>query len=120
MGTSALFANCISAGCSSLQPPHQEAQTFSNQTLPVISFGENIFCGSCSCGSEKSGVGLPIRGDGTSRGLSFSPRPKNPTRTTKTASGSRNRFIGPPAQPVAVSPAQPPLRAATQDGSGDH
>lgn len=52
----------MSTGCSSLQPPHQDAQKLSSQTLPLRSFDEITFSGSWSCCSENSGAAFPTKG----------------------------------------------------------
>ncbi len=54
-----------------------------------MSAGENFASGCASCVSENIGAGLSMNGDGTSRGLSHSPRSRNTATTRKTASGSR-------------------------------
>jgi hypothetical protein len=89
----ARFARSTSIGCSWRQETHHEAQTLSSQTLPCRSFGENVASGWCSCGSVKAGAGLPISGEGTSRGLRLRPMARNTTSTMKMPSGSRKRFM---------------------------
>jgi hypothetical protein len=62
---------------------HHEAQTLRIHTLPSISFCEKVFSGCASSGNSKAGAGLPISGEGTSRGLSVSPTASRPTRAAK-------------------------------------
>src|SRR5688572_16925093 len=81
------------SGCSSRHGAHHEAQTLSTHTLPFASPGENILSGCCRCGSLNSGAGLPMSGEGTSRGLSESPTPSITTSARKMPKGMRYRVI---------------------------
>ena len=79
-------------GCSSRHAAHQEAQVFSSQTWPNMSFTENCRSGACRCGAINMGAGLPIKGDGISRGSLVRPIAKNTASTTKSASGMNAFF----------------------------
>src|SRR5688500_5220728 len=81
------------SGCSSRHGARHEAQTLSTHTLPFASPGENILSGCCRCGSLNSGAGLPMSGEGTSRGLSESPTPSITTSAMKMPRGMRYRVI---------------------------
>src|SRR4249920_1602748 len=120
MGTAPDCERWMSTGCSSLQPPHHDAQKLSSQTLPLRSFDEITFPGSWSCGSEKSGAGFPTNGEGNSRGLSVSPTARKPTTTTKSPNGMRNRFMRLSGGPSVSPQAQQPLCGATRADSVDH
>src|SRR5258706_7960525 len=78
------LASCEITGCSTRQGGHQEAQTFMIQTFPAISFCENVLPGVASSGSSKAGAGLPISGEGTSRGSSLRPAARSATSKAKT------------------------------------
>ena len=69
--------------------PDVEQPDLAQQVLAA----QRAVSGASSRGSLKAGAGLPISGEGTSRGLSFRPTARKPTSTTKTASGSRKRFM---------------------------
>ena len=73
----------VTTGCSTRHGGHHEAQTLRIHTWPSMSRSEKRLSGVISSGSSKAGAGLPISGEGTSRGLSRSP-------TASTASKAMN------------------------------
>ena len=86
----------------STQETHQGAQTLSSQTWPFMSAGLKSCAALPTTGRLNVGAALPMKGDGTSRGLRNSPLAKKPTNTTKKTSGS-HRFIA--QAPCAICPA---------------
>src|SRR6266702_1532627 len=58
-----------------------------------MSFSVKVFAAWCSCGNSKCGAGLPMSGEGTSRGLSVSPTASSAISAAKTARGSTKRFM---------------------------
>src|SRR6266705_5247994 len=58
-----------------------------------MSFSVKVFAVSCSCGSSKCGAGLPMRGEGTARGLSVRPTASKTISAAKMARGRTKRFI---------------------------
>src|SRR5208283_1076614 len=88
-------ASCTSSGCSTRQDTHHDAHTLSNHTLPLRSAGPSVSPGACSLDSRNAGAGLPISGEGTSRGSRLKPTQRKVTRTTKMPKGmvQRNAFI---------------------------
>src|SRR5258706_14731521 len=58
-----------------------------------MSFSVNVFAVSCSCGNSKCGAGLPMSGEGTSRGLSVRPTASKATSAAKIPRGRAKRFM---------------------------
>src|SRR5215472_1724489 len=95
MGTTFDAASRISRGCSSRHDTHHDAHTLSSHTFPLRSEFVSVCEGCCSCVSANDGAGLPMSGEGTSRGSRHSPTYKNATRMMKIANGidQRTAFI---------------------------
>ena len=78
------------ASCSCRQAKHQLANTFSSVISPLRSWCVNLPA-SFSSGSSNSGAGLPISGDGTSRGFNPSPYHSSATSSANMISGMNRR-----------------------------
>ena len=87
---SEVFAKFTRIGCSTKQGPHQEANTLRSHTFPSMSEFESRASNSLSIGKVNSGAAFPIKGDGTSFGLSDKPFQRNTVIPKKRNKGIKN------------------------------
>src|SRR3546814_897929 len=84
----------MKSGCSSRQAVHQEAKTLTSPTSPWRSVLDNPSVRPWTGGRAKSGTGLPISAEGSSRGSRVSPQASAMASATKAATGTRNSSRG--------------------------
>src|SRR3546814_6284745 len=80
----------MKSGCSSRQAVHQEAKTLTSETSPFRSALDSPSVRPWTGGSEKSGTGLPINAEGSSRGSRVSPQASATASTRKRTTGTMN------------------------------
>src|SRR3546814_18386507 len=78
----------MKSGCSSRQAVHQEAKTLTSETSPFRSALDSPSVRPWTGGSEKSGTGLPINAEGSSRGPRVRPQASATASTRKRTNGT--------------------------------
>src|SRR5882724_12190562 len=83
-------ASCISSGCSTWHPAHQLAKKFTSTGRPRRSASLNFAGCPLRPGRLKAGAGLPINGEGISRGSRSRPTARNTSSPPSNRIGNRN------------------------------